>query len=371
MTAYTAATAATTSMAGEGNDILEGGDGNDLLDGGTYADILRGGAGFDTIRYVDSLAGVSVNLATQQVSGGDAQGDTISGIEAVNGSATGGDILIGSADGNQLFGFGGNDFLSGAGGGDGLYGGDGSDHLYGGEGNDILEGGDGNDLLDGGTYADILRGGAGFDTIRYVDSLAGVSVNLATQQVSGGDAQGDTISGIEAVNGSATGGDILVGSADGNQLFGFGGNDSLSGAGGGDGLYGGDGDDNLDGGEGNDILEGGNGNDLLDGGAGTDTFVFAEFGDTNADTISDYSLSDGDIIRLIGSVFGLATMGVASSLSAVFQDDGVNTQGGDDFLVWDTSEHTLYFDADANGAGAGAEIASLSGSPLSFLIEIV
>lgn len=116
---------------------------------------------------------------------------------------------------------------------------------------------------------------------------------------------------------------------------------------------------------------GGTGNDILEGGADTDTFVFAEFGSANADTINDYSLTDSDVVRLIGSAFGLAAMTVSSSLTAVFQDDGINTQDEDDFLVWSTTEHILYFDADANGTGAGEEIASFSGSPTSFLIEIV
>src|SRR5262249_60662532 len=69
-------------------------------------------------------------------------------------------------------------------------------------------------------------------------SRAGVAVNLQTGSASGGDAQDDTLSGIEKVIGSAF-------------------------------------TDVLTGGGGNDTIVGGGGNDTLDGGAGIDTAVYA------------------------------------------------------------------------------------------------
>lgn len=82
------------------------------------------------------------------------------------------DILVGTADEDQLFGLTGNDLLNGQGANDQLFGGSGNDRLLGGDGNDglfgglgtdILEGGNGNDRLFGEGGADTLTGGAGAD----------------------------------------------------------------------------------------------------------------------------------------------------------------------------------------------------------------
>jgi hypothetical protein len=67
--------------------MLFGGSGNDTLDGGTGADVLIGGDGTDTADYSLSAAGVTVSLLTGLGAGGDAQGDTLGGIENIIGSA--------------------------------------------------------------------------------------------------------------------------------------------------------------------------------------------------------------------------------------------------------------------------------------------
>ena len=82
---------------------LEGGNGDDTLTGGGGADRLEGGTGNDTVIYSGSPGGVTVNLATGAVSGGDAQGDTISGFENVTGSAHN-DVLTGDRGANVLAG---------------------------------------------------------------------------------------------------------------------------------------------------------------------------------------------------------------------------------------------------------------------------
>ncbi len=155
---------------------------------------------------------------------------------------------------------GGNDVLYGGDGDDFLYGGDGDDSLSGDAGNDKLYGGTGNDTLIGGAGADLLDGGAGTDLASYAASTAGVSVNLTTGLGAGGDAAGDTLTGIENVTGSAFD-DTLTGDSGANVLDGGAGNDLLDGGAGNDSLYGG---------AGNDTLIGGAGSDVLDGGAGTD-----------------------------------------------------------------------------------------------------
>ena len=77
-----------------------------------------------------------------------------------------------------------------------------------------------------------------------------------------------------------------------------GGNDKLFGGRGSDKLNGGAGDDTMDGGAGNDILRGGRGADLLTGGEGADSFFFRPSAPGEADTISDFSSDELDIIRL-------------------------------------------------------------------------
>ncbi|NHH87270.1 Leukotoxin [Cobetia sp. MB87] len=114
-----------------------------------------------------------------------------------------------------------------------------------------------------------------------------------------------------------SGNDTLTGDGDGpfyaDYLIGQGGNDILSGGVGSDRLEGGSGNDTLRGGTGNDILSGGegddllvggSGNDILTGGDGADTFQWLSGHDINSeggmatDTITDFSVADGDVIDL-------------------------------------------------------------------------
>jgi len=209
------------SLSGyEGNDVLSGGDGNDTLDGGRDNDILEGGAGADTliggsgvdiVRYNTSATGIAVDLSLGAGTGGDAAGDSLTGIENVSGSAFN-DTITGAVEDNQLFGLEGDDTLRGAGGADVLKGDEGNDSLYGDAGEDSLFGGIGDDILEGGTENDILFGGDGGDTLK-------------------GDAGDDR-------------------------------------------LYGEAGNDTLEGGGGNDVLYGGMGTDMLQGGLGDDSYLF-------------------------------------------------------------------------------------------------
>ena len=225
---------------GAGSDILNGGAGNDILNGGAGADTLTGTSGIDWAQYNGSSAGVMIDLSViagfQSASGGDAAGDVISGFENVSGSASA-DTLTGN---------------------------NGNNYLIGRAGNDVLTGGDGNDILRGGTDADTLAGGNGIDWVQYIDSSAGVTVDLNSvagfQSASGADATGDVISGFERVGGSNHA-DTLTGNDEDNYLIGR---------------------------AGSDVLMGGGGNDVLHGGTGADTFIF------NSDDGSDQINGDGD-----------------------------------------------------------------------------
>ena len=254
--------------ANSGHDYLEGGDGDDqlfgeagygYLYGGPGADVLNGGSNYDQIYYIDSPAGVQINLDGTAGSGGYAQGDTAVDVESITGSSYN-DHLTGDNGFNALKGGEGDDQLFALGDDDEIYGQQGNDFLYGGEGNDYLEGGSGNDHLlgeGGDDYlysddgSDHIDGGAGWDQVYYLYSPAGVEVNLNGAAGTGGHAQGDTLLNVEAIMASPHN-DILIGSNGENNLYGNAGDDQIFGLGGNDYLYAGQGNNALNGGEGDD-----------------------------------------------------------------------------------------------------------------------
>ena len=169
----------------------------------------------------------------------------------------------------------GDDLVAGNAAANYIYGGDGNDRIGGSGGEDTLEGGAGADRLEGGPGADMLDGGPGSDTASYQHSATAVLVRLHdARAVRLGDAEGDTLTGIEHLIGSRYN-DILAGDGGDNRLEGGDGNDDLYGgpAGGDDMMLGGNGDDRLFGGRGDDTLTGGEGNDVLKGGPGEDTII--------------------------------------------------------------------------------------------------
>jgi Ca2+-binding RTX toxin-like protein len=251
---------------GGGADSLLGGGGDDRLAGGAGGDFLDGGAGMDTLDYRDSRDGISVNLLAGIASGGDAAGDTFTNVENVAGSRQD-DRIAGDAAANVLSG----DF--------------GDDKISGGDGDDTLRGGFGNDTLEGGAGADVIEGAHGVDTASYASSNAGVTVNLLTGLATGGHAQGDTLTGIENLTGSAFD-DILTGTL---------------------------GDNIIRGGDGDDRIRAGAGNDQVWGEAGNDVFVFDQndqpiwFGGTNHEVIHDFAIAE-DAIDLVHAGTGFASL---------------------------------------------------------------
>ena len=203
--------------------------------------------------------------------------------ETIDGS-DGIDDILSLDDGNDTSnGLGGDDFLYGGTGTDRLRGGDGNDKIYGGTGKDILYGGTGDDKIYGGDGTDTIYGDAGndiidggsgiLDIVAYKNSSVGVTVSLTTGLGTGGDADGDTITGIERLFGSNYD-DVLDGDGNANHLYGYNGNDIINGLAGNDVLWGGSGDDTVNGGDNNDTIYGDAGNDIIDGGNGTDKLSF-------------------------------------------------------------------------------------------------
>ncbi|SCW97889.1 calcium-binding protein, partial [Pseudomonas sp. NFACC05-1] len=143
----------TVNFTGYGNssdNIITGGAGNDLLFGGDGADQFFGGAGLDVAGYTDSKVAVNINLKTG-IHSGIAAGDTFTDIEVIRGTGAA-DTFV--ADGRAI-GF---------------------------------------------------DGGAGIDTVDYSTSTEAINVDIRNYKGlpgTGGDAEGDTLEGIEKVIGTA------------------------------------------------------------------------------------------------------------------------------------------------------------------------
>ena len=111
--------------------------------------------------------------------------------------------------------------------------------------------------------------------------------------------------------------DFMTGGGGNDRMFGRGGNDFMNGGDGNDYLNGGSGDDQMFGGAGNDIFVGGSGSDIMQGEDGEDRFYMGDGdfakGGADADTfiwrlradetinISDFSIEEGDVMRLSGA----------------------------------------------------------------------
>ena len=281
----TGGTAADTIQGQNGNDVIFGGAGNDILLGGTTgalddgsSDTIDGGAGADFISGGqgndfliggdgdDTLLGGVGNTAGQFFTGVDGGDDTYDGGNGLDvaimvydtragavGSSKGISFDLGNLNGNSAIYF--NKVVVGSltsiervifrgtTVNDSVRGGGSLDSLTGGDGDDVLDGWYGNDLISGGNGNDTIIGGEGLDTVTYVNSTAGVNVDLRIQGVAqdtGGEGI-DTLVGIEYLTGSAFG-DTLRGDDDFNliidnavsgpagqtdSIFGYGGNDSI------------------------------------------------------------------------------------------------------------------------------------------------
>ena len=210
---------------GAGADTLNGGAGDDTIDGGVGGDTIDGGAGEDTVTYENSDALVRGSLITGRGEGGHAEGDRLSNVEN----------LIGSAYDDRLFGDDNANKLTG---------GDGNDRIVAGAGDDTVEGGAGADTMDGDLDAYPTTTVAS-DTLSYASSAGAVTIDLSGQQAaanasasqqrthyatgSGGDAVGDRFRGFENVTGGM-GNDRLTGDGWNNILIGGPGADRLDGS---------------------------------------------------------------------------------------------------------------------------------------------
>ena len=335
--------AANLLSGGAGSDIIMGGAGGDALDGGSNT--VSG----DTLNYASSLLGVSINLATNTAQGGDAEGDIISNFENVSGSSQG-DQLVGDGGANVLRGGPGNDLFVGGLGADTMLGGtdidvvdysafaigvnvsltlgtgpDGDviseienitgsafgDVLTGNNGANTMRGGAGNDFMVAGNGADLMIGGADNDEVSYETATTGVFVNLIT----GTGANGGVLQQIENIRGSAFG-DVLQGDNGANTIRGL---------------------------AGNDYIIAGNGADLIIGGADNDTVSY-ETATTGvfANLATGVGANGGvlqEIENLTGSAFGDVLMGSVTG-------NTLKGGAGNDFIVGNNGSDALFGGAD-------------------------
>lgn len=261
----------------------------------------------------------------------------------------------------EFYGEGGDDYLAGALHNDWLAGGLGNDKINGSGGDNVIWGDDapttnepnpqdsasgGNDILSSLSGNDVFYGGGGDDT---------VSAGAGNDYAYGGQ-----------------GNDQLGGSEGDDRLYGGSGNDLLGGGAGNDLLSGGDNDDQLYGNEGNDVLVGGAESDLLDGGNGYDVLVSGSIANENSSWTSTASTNtysaatytnpaDNDA-ALLTLLTQWGSVGDRNSLAAITHDgadDDLFGGLGDDDFSWEFSDllddTSALSPADFNAANMGLD----------------
>jgi Ca2+-binding RTX toxin-like protein len=359
-----------TLDGGAGNDAVIGGAGNDVLIGGLGNDGLAGGVGIDTV-----LESGNVNFTLTNTSLIGNGTDALSGIEQVN--------------------------------------------LTGGIGNNTLNATlfTGNATLNGGAGNDTLKGGSGSDT--YIVDTLGDVVTEASVLATSVDTVRSAISytlGINVENLVLTGAiaTIGTGNAGNNKIYGNNTNNSLNGGGGNDTLYGGIGNDTLTGGLGNDtyiidlagdvisetsvlvteidtvqasinytlginvenltlmgslnlngfgnalnnVIGGNAGVNTLTGGAGTDTFVLSKTG-SGADTIADFLATEK--LQVSAAAFGGLTAGALAATQLLVGAGATTATTAAQRFIFNTTDKSLYFDADGLNGSTAVKIAVLTG----------
>ena len=223
----------------------------------------------------------------------------------------------------------GNDILQGTQFADAMTGTAGNDTFNGGAGNDSMVGGGGNDtyLVEnaGDTYTEAAA--AGTDSVISYLAAHTLGANVEKLQLAGA-----------AITGT--------GNALNNTLLGNAANNTLNG------------------GAGGDTLDGVAGSDTLSGAAGADFFVFSTAlnATTNVDIVTDFSIID-DTIQLENAIFTQFTATGAIPAGTFVSGAGAVALDGNDFLLYDTTNGNLSYDANGNGAGAQVVFASLIGIP--------
>jgi Ca2+-binding RTX toxin-like protein len=219
---------------------------------------------------------------------------------------------------------------------------------------------DGKMIQDGGVYAlDLSNQGYGLGTFAVTalayDDTDWVRTNRDKLQ--------ETVSWtVDVPTGATIGADNLAGTKEIDHISALAGNDSVRGFGGDDTLKGDAGKDNLSGGDGKDILNGGADKDTLTGGKDPDIFVFTNKPNkAGVDKITDYSVKD-DSVYLDDAVFNKLGSGSEANpgkLDAAFFTISNKAKDANDYLIYNSKQGVLYYDADGAGRSKAVEVATL------------
>ncbi len=347
------------------NDTLIGNNDDNVFIGGLGRDKVLGSNGFDTVSYARSESSILVFLNQGLISvnkSGDF--DSLTSIENIVGSQLNDSFIINTTEDKVINGGNGIDTIAF----DDIFPETGLvgvtinlsitgkqntisagfdnfiniENLIGTSVHDNLTGNSKDNILGGGAGINILNGAGGVDTVSYAGfsfspDEVGITVNLGIngpQNIQ--NLAIDTLISIENLIGG-DGQDTLIGNNQANIIQGDFGNDEIIGKA---------------------------GNDILTGGSGKDIFVFETRldSDTNKDIITDFG-SLVDIIRLDNSTFTKLTAPGALSAEYFVSGAGAKALDSNDYLLYDTNDGSLYYDADGNGAGAKIEFVSLTGIP--------
>jgi Ca2+-binding RTX toxin-like protein len=395
---------ADTIRGSAAENSISGGDGVDEIEGRGGADTLDGGDNQDYLSYAGSEAGVSVDLAANTVSGGDAEGDVISNFEHLIGSAKA-DTLTGSSDGNVLLAGGGADIVTGGDGNDTINGSDGNDTIVGSlNGSDQIKAGNDSDRLD---YASVVGsiefGLQSVDDGRFSafirkydgdDCLKGTDIAVGFEAVTAGSGTGDTVNGtsfdqLDTIGGAiGTGLEINIGTGAAKLRFatplhpvavaasalqltleGF---DYFLGASGADSIVGGTAQSavTIDGANGADTLGGGTASDRIEGGSGDDVILSSGGGDVVEGE------GGNDAMRYDNGVASRVTLSAKFALSGSnlpIADALVSKFDGSDSLIGaDTvgSIETVAGTAGLNDLVDGASVQQPDGALLGIILDL-
>lgn len=311
-------------LAGNTSSTLIGGLGNDTyyFDYNAFSDAII----FPTII---ELAGEGRDRVATNPDYTLPRGLSVEVLEIINSTSTYAVNLGGNELDNLIAGNNGINILTGA---------EGNDELAGYAGADRLEGGDGDDILNGGSGADVMIGGNGSDYYYVQDTgdtmteavapgydwlAAGVSFTLAA---------GVDIERFEPITFNSTAALDFTGNEFGTFIIGNNGSNFLNGRG---------------------------GMDVLEGLGGSDYFVFdSALGAGNIDLINDFKRG-ADRILLDDAIFAAFT---GRQMMAGELVVGPNPQAADsnDYVLYDSANGALYYDADGSGGMAAVQFASLS-----------
>jgi Ca2+-binding RTX toxin-like protein len=339
-------TEANLIVSGDGNDLVDSRSGDDIIFGGNGNDTLRGGLGIDVLYGESGLDRLDGGLGSDTMVGGDGNDIYYANVEADTVVETNADLGIGGIDLIYFSGSSGTFILTANverltmtgmssinGSGNEL-----DNRIIGNIGVNVLSGFGGNDILDGGEGSDTMIGGEG-DDIYYADVTTDIVIESNADLISGGN---------DLIYFSGVSGTLVLG--DNIERLTLTGTSTING-------MGNDLNNRIIGNDAANILFGGLGNDTLTGRGGSDIFYFDTLpnGISNRDVVTDF-VHNQDDIGLLASIFN----SIGTTLDVNEFKLGSLATDADDYLIYNSVNGWLYYDADGNGDGVKVAFARVA-----------